>query len=245
MFWNHSRLTRGFLTSLDERAEHEIVFPADAVDRLREARLQVGKDLVYLRSKLPRIEDLPSVAQVGDIHRSLLDLHAVSGVIDEKKIPGFRTNGISHLEAASKLRILLLEAVRVRCSLSEGWSQWLRQQYEAGVEAASVFSVLAQIADELDALLETRRRHFDLAFRWEDEWDSDEELFAAIRNLAAGRSAFGLKSVREKDGARAPSKSATEREKSCRTRRLGLHRIIRYAAPTNTRRRLPMELPVC
>jgi very-short-patch-repair endonuclease len=181
-----------FPDRLDGRAEHEITFATDLVDQLREARLQVGKDLVYLRSKLPTIGDLPSVTQIGDVHRSLLALDAVSGVIDEKKIPRFRMITISHLEAASNLRTLLLEAVRVRRSLSEGWKEWLRRQYEADTAAASVFSVLTQIADELDTLLEVRRQHFGSAVRWENEWDSDEELFRAIKNSAAGKSPFGL-----------------------------------------------------
>jgi hypothetical protein len=111
---------------LDGRAEYEIAFPADAVNQLRAARLQVGKDLVYLRSKLPSIEDLPTVTQIGDVHRSLLELHNLSGVIDEKKVPRFRTISVSHLEAASNLRTLLFEAVRIRRSLSENWSEAAR-----------------------------------------------------------------------------------------------------------------------
>jgi very-short-patch-repair endonuclease len=181
-----------FPDRLDGRDEHEVTFPTDAVDRLREARLQVGQDLVYLRSKLPRIEDLPTVSQIGDVHRSLLELASVTGVIDEKKVPRFRAINISHLEAASKLRTLLIEAARVRRSLSEGWREWIRQQYEAGAGATAVFSVLTQIGDELGTLLETRCQHFGLAFHWEDEWDIDEELFAAVKNSAASRSAFGF-----------------------------------------------------
>jgi transcription elongation GreA/GreB family factor/very-short-patch-repair endonuclease len=181
-----------FPDRLDGQTEHEITLAPDAVDQLREARLQVGKGLVYLRSKLPGIVDLPTVNQIGDVHRSLLELVEVTGVIDEKRVPRFRTISVSHLEAASNLRALLFEAIRIRRSLSEGWNQWLRQQYEAGGGAASVFSAMTQIAGELGMLLETRRQHFGVAIQWEDEWDSDEELLAAIKNSAAGRRAFGL-----------------------------------------------------
>ena len=186
------KLYSWFPDRLDGRPEHEITFPADAVNQLREARLQVGKDLAYLHSTLPASDSLPTVAQIGDVHRSLLELHKVNGVIDERKIPHFRTISVSHFEAAANLRTQLLEAIRVRRSLSEGWRQWLRQQYEAGADATPVFSIAVQIADELAALLETRREHFGVAVQWENEWDSDEDLFAAVKNSAAGRSAFGL-----------------------------------------------------
>jgi hypothetical protein len=77
--------------------------------------------------------------------------------------------------------------------LAEGWSQWLRQQYEAGADAALVFSVVVQIADELGALLETRREYFGVAVQWENEWDSDEDLFAAVKNSGRRK---GARSVR-------------------------------------------------
>ena len=53
-----------------------------------------------------------------------------------------------------------------------------------------MFAVVSQIAEEFSALVETRRQFLGIAIDWEDEWDSDEDLFAAIRNSAAGKSAF-------------------------------------------------------
>jgi len=126
------------------------------------------------------------------LHRALLDLDSVSGTIDEQKVPRFRSISPAHLETATRLRDLLRDAARIRRSLSDAWVDWLRRQYEARHAAQPVFAVVAQIAEEFSALVETRRQFLGVAIEWEDEWDSDEDLFAAIRNSAAGKNAFGL-----------------------------------------------------
>ena len=181
-----------FPDQLDGRPEHEIVFPLDDITRLRSARAQVGRDLLYLTSVLPESQSLPSISQIGDLHRALLDLDSVSGAIDEQKIPQFRATSAAHLEAAARLRDLLHDAARIRRSLTVPWVDWLRQQYEAQHSPQPVFSVVSQIAEEFSALVDTRRQFLGIAINTEEEWDADEELFTAIRNAAAGKSAFGI-----------------------------------------------------
>lgn len=181
-----------FPDRLDGRPEHEIAFPSDAVARLHSARHQVGSDLAYLTSSLPSIQVLPSIPQIGDLHRALLDLDSVSGTLDEQKVPPFRAISAAHLDAAARLRDLLRDAARIRRSFTDPWVDWLRQQYEAQQAALPVFAVVSQIAEEFSALVETRRRFLGVAIEWDDEWDADEALFDAVRNAAAGKSAFGI-----------------------------------------------------
>ena len=129
----------------------------------------------------------------------------MSAVIDERRVPRFRAISVSLLEAAARVRNLLIDAARIRRNLSEGWRQWVRQQYEAGAAAQPVFSSLLQRADELSALIEGRRRFFGVAIEWENEWDFDDDLFAIVKK-SAGREGSGL--VGKKSGAGATQRTA-------------------------------------
>jgi len=181
-----------FPDRLDGRPEHEIAFPFEDVVRLRSARHQVNSDLAYLTSVLPSIEMLPRIPQIGDLHRDLLDLESVNGIIDEQNIPRLMAISTAHIKAAARLRDILRDAARIRRSLADPWGSWLRQQYKAQHGAQPMFAVVSQIAKDLSALFETRRQLLGIAIEWDEEWDTDEELFAAIRNAAAGKSAFGI-----------------------------------------------------
>jgi len=181
-----------FPDGLDGRPEHEIAFPPEDVTRLRSARYQIGGDLPYLTSNLPSARMLPSIPQIGDLHRALLDLDSVSGAIDEQKVPRFRAINAAHLDAAKRLLDLLRDAARIRRSLTAPWAEWLKQQYEAQNAAQPVFAVVSQIAEEFSALVEKRRQFLGIAIEWDDAWDADEALLTAVRNAAAGRNAFGI-----------------------------------------------------
>jgi very-short-patch-repair endonuclease len=181
-----------FPDRLDGRPEHEITLTGDEVAHLRVARERVGGDLVYLNSQLHSAAALPSIPQIGDLHRALLDLETVSGTIDEQKVPRFRSIAASHFAEAARTRDRLREGARIRHTLSDTWVNWLRQQYEAREAALPVFAVIRQIAGEFAELVATRRQFLGVAIDWEEDWDLDDVLYGAVQNAADGKSAFGL-----------------------------------------------------
>jgi very-short-patch-repair endonuclease len=192
-----------FPDRLDGRKEHEITFAAEDVERLRAARRRVGADLIYLPSKLPAITAIPTIPQIGDLHRALLDLDSVSRNINEQRVPRFRETNVAHLEKAARVRDLLRDAARIRRTLSDEWMDWLRRQYDGCEAAQPVFAVVKQIAGQLSDLVTTRQQLLGVAIDWDDEWDGDDDLIEAVSNAAAGRSPFGLnpfgrKTAREK-----------------------------------------------
>jgi hypothetical protein len=158
-----------FPDRLDGRTEHEIPIDADEMALLRAARKKVGGDLKYIDVSLPSLDALPGIPQLGDLHRSLLELDTVSSTIDEQRLPRFRTISAAHLEAAGRVRDLLREAARLRRSLSDNWIDWLRQQHEAQQAAQPVFAVVTQMAEEMGALVEMRRKFLGVAIEWEEE----------------------------------------------------------------------------
>lgn len=191
-----------FPDALDSRVEHEPSLSDDDMVALRDARHRVGSDLIYLSTSLPEVNRLPSADEIGELHRSLIDLRNLTGTLDEQSIPMLKAPSredladpvklLRVLENAERVAKLLREAAQIRRTLTDRWVDWLRQQFEAKRSAKPVFAVVSQKSSELEALLETHRQFLGVAIHWDDEWDSDEELFVAIQNAAAGRNPFGF-----------------------------------------------------
>ena len=181
-----------FPDRLDESAQHEMRFRTADVEELREARRRVGCDLFYIDSVFPAPEVLPSAAEIGDLHRALLELDCVREEIDERKVPRFRAVNQQHLASAANLRDMLRDAARVRRELSQPWTDWLRTQFAAQRKAQPAFAVVCELWNKLGSVIDTRQQFLGVAVEWEDDWDGDDELFTAIQNAASGKSPFGL-----------------------------------------------------
>lgn len=194
-----------FPDALDSRPEHEPMCSADDIVHLREARARVGLDLIYLPMPLPDASQLPAAPEIGELHRSLIEVQTITGTLDEQGTPKLKAPSQNDLSDPARLRVLLenaervgrllREAAQIRRSLADKWVDWLRQQFEAQHSkraAKPVFGVVSQKAVEIEGLIVTRQEFLGVAIEWEDDWDADEELFAAIQNAAAGRSPFGF-----------------------------------------------------
>ncbi len=191
-----------FPDALDSRPEHEPTFSPEEIHRLREARVSAGRDLIYLATPLPDAAKIPSASEIGELHRSLIEMQTITGTLDEQAIPklkipflhDFNDSAKLHsiLENAERVAKLLRDAARIRRTLSDKWVDWLRSNFEAHQQAKPVFAVVLQKRTEIEALIETRRQFIGVAIEWEDDWDADAELFSAVQNAAAGRSPFGM-----------------------------------------------------
>lgn len=188
--------------ALDSRPAHEPSFSHDDINDLREARFRVGADLIYLSTQLPDAASIPTASEAGELHRSLVEMETITGTLDEQDIPKLKAPSRDVLSDPAKLRQLLenaervakllRDAARIRRTLSDKWVDWLRSNFEARQQAKPVFTVVLQKRSEIRALIETRRQLIGVAIEWDDEWDADDDLFAAVQNAAAGRSPFGL-----------------------------------------------------
>ena len=186
-----------FPDELTDCLEHQPNFDSSAIDSVREARHRVGEDLIYLNQQLPAIASLPTIEQIGDLHGALLDLQSVQDEIDERKVPRIRLTSPQDVDVAACLRDGLRDAARILRSLQTPWLAWLHDQFSRK-ESDPAFAVLRQLWDELSKIIDYRRNFLGVAITWEDEWDQDDDLLAAIRNAALGKAPFGLLSLRKK-----------------------------------------------
>ena len=197
-----------FPDSLDGRSEHEPRFRESDMDSLAGARARAGKDIVYLGTPLPGEESVPSASEMADLHRALLEYQELNNTLDEKAIDRLKAPSREDLEnparldrlleSAEKTACLLRDAAGIRRKLSDPWVAWLKAGYESKHSAKPVFAVVQNRRAELNGLVSTRREFIGVAIEWSDEWDDDEHLLEAIKNAAAGKSAFGILSLGRK-----------------------------------------------
>lgn len=192
-----------FPDALNSSPAHEPVFSPDDINDLRVARCKVGADLICLSAVLPEPALIPAAAEIGELHRSLIEMETITGTLDDHSIPKLKipfhydfkdsANLQRLLENAERVAKLLRDAARIRRTLSDKWIDWLRCNFETGHNSKPVFTVVLQKRKEIESLIETRRQFIGVAIEWEDEWDGDDELFAAVKNAAAGHwYPFGL-----------------------------------------------------
>lgn len=191
-----------FPDELDSRQEHEPQFTREDIASLKEARRLAGSRLCYLGQTIPAETQLPTSAEMGELHRLLVEFDTLTSTLDEQSIPRLRAPTREDLEDSSRLKALLEKAegvaatlrkcAAIRRRLEDEWMQWLRSSFANRSNPKPVFAVVMQKRSEIDALVEAARQFIGVAIEWEDEWDADEELFAAIQNAASGRSPFGF-----------------------------------------------------
>ncbi len=198
-----------FPDALDSRPEHDAEFSTENVAALRQARLNVGENLIYLNTQLPAAGMVPSATEIGELHRQLIEFHTLSDTLDEQSTERLKAPTRDDLtdpqslgkllDNAERVAKLLREAANIRRSLSNKWLDWLRAGFEARNASKPAFMVVLQKKDEIEALLATRRQFIGVAIEWLDEWDTDEDLFAAVQNAAAGKSPFGMLSLGKRE----------------------------------------------
>jgi very-short-patch-repair endonuclease len=191
-----------FPDELDSRPEHEPQFTREDIASLKEARRLAGSRLCYLGETIPTETQLQTSAEMGELHRLLVEFDTLTSTLDEQLIPRLRAPTREDLEDSSRLKALLekaegvaatlRECAAIRRRLEDGWMQWLRSSFANRSNPKPVFAVVMQKRSEIDAVVAAARQFIGVAIEWEDEWDADEELFAAIQNAANGRSPFGF-----------------------------------------------------
>jgi very-short-patch-repair endonuclease len=191
-----------FPDSLDSRSEHELTIDDADVDALHAARAKSAQNLIYLRTQLPVPDDLPSASTMAELHRMLLEYKQLSATLDDGAIERLKAPNREDLskpeclnrvlDNAVRVAGLLREAAETRRQFSDSWIEWLRQGFEAKHAAHPAFLVSQQMTAEFKALVETRRQFIGVAITWQDDWDDDQELLAALNRSSQAKSAFGM-----------------------------------------------------
>ena len=169
-------------------------FSADDVVRLREARRQLGEDIVYADSPLPAPGDFPDPLLLVRAHD---DLQRYAKVVREARSSELPVPAGSGAESIIESRLLAEQIARVKLlreefgALRVSWSEETMARLRSGAPKR-LFELLETLADDMERAASQRMQSLARAVVVPEMAEADAQFLQAVSNLAEGRRAFGL-----------------------------------------------------
>ncbi|MCW5622942.1 MAG: hypothetical protein KIS79_17655, partial [Burkholderiales bacterium] len=164
-------------------------FGDEDVERLREARRQLGADIEYVGHELPGITQFPDPAALLQMHQALAGFARVSTEArgDRPHLPHDSQAALQQLsEVLTRVR-----GLRAQLHHDAHLGSRLHARLRTAPEADE-FKLLEKLGQELSAVAEQRTPYLARPVETPPNADQDAEVLQAVRNLAGGRRAFGL-----------------------------------------------------
>ena len=169
-------------------------FSANDIVRLREARKQLGEDIVYAGSALPGLGDLPDSLLLVQAHD---DLQRYAKVVRESRTSELPVPAGTGAQSIIEARLLAEQIVRVKVlrdefgALRVSWSEETVARLRSGIPAR-LFELLETLAGDMDRAGSQRMQSLARAVAMPEPAEIDAQFVQAVSNLAEGRRAFGL-----------------------------------------------------
>ena len=169
-------------------------FSADDVVRLREARRQLGEDIVYAGSPLPAPGDFPDALLLIRAHD---DLQRYAKVVREARSSELPVPAGSGAESIIAARALVEQIARVKAlreefgALRVPWSEETMERLRSA-EPKRLFELLETLAGDIERAGSQRMQSLARAVVVPEMAETDAQFLQAVSNLAEGRRAFGL-----------------------------------------------------
>ncbi len=184
--WLDDKLTIG--------PEHAPLLTDSHIVELREARHLLGKDLDYLDKKLPQISEFPDSRDLLRVHQDLSQLSKLKEAIEQGAVPPMSNSSKEIYQLAASLVGLISALKNLKGELRQSghdWHRTLRIKLK-NAHSKDMFQMFEELADELDSALIDRKRFLETPVETPDGIDLEHALVLGLRNLAAGKSAFGV-----------------------------------------------------
>lgn len=181
--------------------EHAAPLSEDEAGRLREVRRNLGKDLVYVQSRVPAADDLLPPAEVAQLHEVLVRMREIERQVDQGTLLPLKATTPEVLEAARQLLAAIESARSVLAEideLGEPWAHELRLKCrQASFHAER--SALEAIFDEIAALTEARDAFLRHPVEVPPEVLTSPRVREAVQRAAETGKPFGLMSFGNAD----------------------------------------------
>ncbi len=149
---------------------------------LRQSRRKLGADLGYVHARIPSVDALPSIGNLGELHEILIRLKVIEGDIQRGELLDLKAATPEVLQAARQLLERLDEVVDMVSELEDfdgnGWPLELRVRCRTSSFAAERQAFEALFAD-IEALVRARASFLKRPV------DLPEAAFAAPKTLEA------------------------------------------------------------
>lgn len=169
---------------------------ADVV-RLREARCALGQDIDYLDASLPQLVQFPDSKVLLEVHQDLSQFEKLKQGVENGDVPALADSTQETLARAQQILTHVEALHRERDDVAQthrNWTVAMRERLRRG-GSDNLVPILEALGAELEHAVDRRKRFLERPVSTPAGMELDPELTEAVRNLAAGKSPFGLKGL--------------------------------------------------
>lgn len=169
---------------------------ADVV-RLREARRALGQDIDYLDASLPQLVEFPDSKALLEVHQNLSQFEKLKQGVDSGEVPALADSSQETLALAQQLLTRIEALQRLRDEVVQAHCPWTGAMCERLRRGGNdnLVPILEALGAELKHAVIRRKGFLERPVTAPPGIEVDTELVEAVRNLADGKSAFGLKGL--------------------------------------------------
>ncbi|CAN7333390.1 AAA domain-containing protein [Rhizobacter sp. LjRoot28] len=176
-------------------AEGKLTFNDADVSALRQARILVGQDLVYLTALLPAPDDFPAWVDLQGLHRDRVKARAIEDSVTQGSTLRLVDSRFETFEKAQELVAFLAARAACRAKLAGAHQPWMDALGArlADMQADNVLlPALLETCQKIVSLDDARRQQLPKAVEVPADAESNTDFQQAVGRLIAGKSAFAL-----------------------------------------------------
>ena len=165
------------------------------ISSLRQARIKVGEDILYLAASLPVPDDFPAWSDLQGLHRDLVKARAIESSVTQGSILRLVDSRFETFEKAQELATFLAERGACKAKLAGVHQPWMDALGErlADMQADNVLlPALLETCQAIQKLEAARRVQVPKAIEVPADAESNADFQQAVARLIAGKSAFAI-----------------------------------------------------
>lgn len=175
-------------------AEFEPKFNDQDVKDLRAALSELGNDLVYLDASLPQLVEFPDSKSILQTHQDLSRFEQLKCEAEKGDVPSLADTSQKTIDLAVALKADVDELKGIRGHLNATGFLWIKalKNNISDPSKLDVKRVLDELGKYLKGAKEQRKVFFARPVVTPPDFETNQELVDAVKNLSEGKRPFGL-----------------------------------------------------
>lgn len=176
-------------------AADKLPFGDADISALRDARVKVGQDILYLSASLPTPDDFPAWSELQGLHRDLVKARSIEANVAHGSILRLVDSRFETFEKAQQLQAFLDARATCKSKLEGPGLSWLTRlsQRMADMHANDpLLSALVETCQQVRQLEATRRQLVSKAVQVPPDAELNADFKQAVSRMVSGKSAFAL-----------------------------------------------------
>lgn len=175
--------------------ENSPLFSNADIARLREARREIAADINYLGVPLPELSSFIDSEQLIPIHHDLSRHAVLNDAVESGQIPPLVDSTTQTIEALFNLQDKVNKLLAFNQQLDKIESDFSHARVlikQSNAALTPILDIFDRLGSELSATIVERNQFLARPITISASLEMDEDIVKAIKNQAAGKSAFGL-----------------------------------------------------